>query len=92
MLARPYEEGGKGHYIQMTVLNNADGTGFLPGLLRVERQIIADTNAFLEAPHSAEWCPDIAGTDGGAGVEAMQNAGPRSQSHGNPQSLKAVPR
>ena len=92
MLARPHEEGGKGHYIQMTVLDNADGTGFLPGLLRVERQIIADTNAFLEAPHSADEYRTFQEQMAERAFEAMQNAGPRSQSHGNAQSLRAVPR
>ena len=55
-LARPYEEGGKEHYLNMTALDNAEGTGYLPGLMKVEREIIAATDAFLEEPHtSAEY-------------------------------------
>ncbi len=53
-MIRPFEEGGKEHYLSMTVLDNADGTGFLPTLLGVEAEIIAETDGFLARGHSPE--------------------------------------
>jgi hypothetical protein len=53
-LARPFDEGNKGDYLKLTALDNAAGTGFLPGLLEAERAIIAETDAFLSQPHSAD--------------------------------------
>jgi hypothetical protein len=53
-LARPFREGNKDDYLNMTVLDNAAGTGYLPGLLRVEREILDATGAFLTRPHTPD--------------------------------------
>ena len=91
-IARPYDEGGKSHYIQMTVLDNADGTGYLPGLLQVERQIIADTNAFLGASHSAEEYRHFQERMVQRAFEAMQSvAAPVVEEPSQP-SVSTVPR
>jgi hypothetical protein len=91
-IARPYDEGGKSHYIQMTVLDNADGTGYLPGLLQVELQIIADTNAFLGASHSAEEYRHFQERMVRRAFEAMQSvAAPVVEEPSQP-SVSTVPR
>ena len=53
-LARPFEEGNKEDYLDLTVLDNAAGTGYLPGLLEVERSVIAESDAFLSEPRTGE--------------------------------------
>lgn len=52
-LLRPASEGHKGDYLDLTRLDNADGTGWLPALLGTERQILDRTAAFLAEPHGA---------------------------------------
>jgi hypothetical protein len=52
-MARPFDAGGKGHYLDLTALDNAEGTGYLPKLLAAEAEILAKTEAFLEGPHTA---------------------------------------
>lgn len=52
-LGRPSRNGGKEHYLNLTVLDNAAGTGYLPRLLEVEQSILDDTEAFLVGPHTA---------------------------------------
>lgn len=51
-LARPYAEGDRREYLEATRLDNREGTGFLPGLLAAEREILALTEAFLAMPHA----------------------------------------
>ncbi len=51
-LLRPWSEGSKDHYLNLTRLENADGTGFLPGILRTEETIFAETRELLAEPHS----------------------------------------
>jgi hypothetical protein len=52
-LLRPFAEGHKRDYLDLTRLDNADGTGYLPTLLRTENQILDRTAAFLTEPHTA---------------------------------------
>ena len=49
-LARPYAESDRGTYLDVTRLDNREGTGFLPLLLRTEKEIFALTEEFLKAP------------------------------------------
>jgi hypothetical protein len=51
-LIRPHSEGYKRDYLNLTRLDNADGTGFLPKILETEAEIIAETLGFLRSPHS----------------------------------------
>lgn len=50
---RPFEEGHKRDYLDLTRLDNADGSGYLPALLRAEGEILDRTAAFLAEPRSA---------------------------------------
>ena len=53
-IARPTSEGYKRDYLNLTRLDNADGTGYLPQILETEAQIITETMEFLGAHHSPE--------------------------------------
>jgi hypothetical protein len=53
-IIHPLDEGNKGDYLSLTRLENADGTGYLPGLLATEAQIIDETLEFLGRPHTPE--------------------------------------
>ena len=44
---RPSRIGHRGDYLDLTRLDNVDGTGYLPGLLETESSIFSDTAAFL---------------------------------------------
>ena len=44
---RPSRIGHTGDYLDLTRLDNADGTGYLPDLLEMERSIFAETASFL---------------------------------------------
>ncbi|MBD3870288.1 MAG: succinylglutamate desuccinylase/aspartoacylase family protein, partial [Acidobacteria bacterium] len=44
---RPSRIGHTGDYLDLTRLDNAEGSGYLPGLLETESSIFADTAAFL---------------------------------------------
>jgi len=46
-ILRPLKEGNKRDYINLTRLDNADGTGYLPLLLGTEEEIIKTTLKFL---------------------------------------------
>ena len=52
-LLRPFTEGHKEDYLDLTRLDNAAGTGFLPALLRTEGEILDRTAAFLTEPRTA---------------------------------------
>ncbi len=52
-LLRPSTEGHKGDYLDLTRLDNAAGTGWLPALLGTEREILDRTEAFLAEPRGA---------------------------------------
>jgi len=53
-LIRPFEEGNKKNYLNLTVLDNREGTGYLPAMLAVEKEIMDHTSAFLDNSHTAE--------------------------------------
>ena len=53
-MIRPDRAGSKEHYLNMTVLDNAAGTGYLPGLLAVEDEIMTDTREFLGTTRSRD--------------------------------------
>jgi hypothetical protein len=53
-IVRPMSEGYKRDYLNLTRLDNADGTGYLPQILETEAQIITETMEFLGAHHSPE--------------------------------------
>lgn len=53
-LIRPMSEGNKRDYLNLTRLDNADGTGFLPRILETEAEIIAETLDFMRSTHSPE--------------------------------------
>jgi tetratricopeptide (TPR) repeat protein len=51
---RPLKSRERSEYADVTRLDNAAGTGWLPGLMAVERQIMTETAAFLETNPSDE--------------------------------------
>jgi hypothetical protein len=54
-LLRPLKSKEREEYLDLTRLDNAAGTGWLPDLLDVERSILSDTDAFLRrSPTPAE--------------------------------------
>jgi hypothetical protein len=53
-LARPYPESDRREYLDASRLDNREGTGFLPGLLKAEREILSLTEAFLKARRSPD--------------------------------------
>ncbi|HSO22343.1 MAG TPA: hypothetical protein VLT81_05525 [Chondromyces sp.] len=76
-LARPFDEGNKDDYLNLTALDNAAGTGFLPALLEAERAIIAETDAFLSQPHSADEYREFQTRMAARALAAMEAAGQR---------------
>ena len=74
-LARPFDEGNKDDYLNLTALDNAAGTGFLPALLEAERAIIAETDAFLSQPHSADEYREFQTRMAARALAAMEAAG-----------------
>ena len=53
-LARPYAETDRREYLEFTRLDNREGGGFLPGLLKTENEILGLTGDFLKTPHSPQ--------------------------------------
>lgn len=53
-LIHPFTESDKKEYLLVSKLDNAEGTGYLPSLLREEAGIVKETNEFLKSNHSAE--------------------------------------
>lgn len=51
-MLRPFAEGHKRDYLDLTRLDNRDGTGYLPGLLQTEDEILDRTAAFLAESHT----------------------------------------
>jgi hypothetical protein len=76
-LARPFGEGNKDDYLNLTALDNAAGTGFLPALLEAERAIIAETDAFLSQLHSADEYREFQTRMAARALAAMEAAGNR---------------
>jgi hypothetical protein len=53
-IIRPFKEGNKGDYIDLTRLDNSEGTGFLPTILQAEKEIIEMTRAYLKDRRTPE--------------------------------------
>lgn len=53
-IIRPYTEKDRKYYIRMTKLDNKEKTGFLPLLLKTERDILKKTEKFLKKKHTPE--------------------------------------
>jgi len=53
-IIQPFSEGSKGNYMNATKLINKKGTGFLPLLMKTEREIFKATRKFLKKKHSAK--------------------------------------
>ena len=51
-MARPYPESDRREYLDITRLDNREGTGFLPRLLQTENEIFAMTDEFLKLSHT----------------------------------------
>lgn len=51
-MARPYPENDRREYLDITRLDNREGTGFLPRLLQTENEIFAMTDEFLKLSHT----------------------------------------
>jgi hypothetical protein len=51
---RPSEDGHKGDYLDLTVLANQEGTGYLPDLLDLELAIFSETERFLASQPSPQ--------------------------------------
>jgi hypothetical protein len=52
--ARPFPETDRSQYLDVTRLDNREGTGFLPRLLQAEKEIFELTEEFLKMQHPAE--------------------------------------
>jgi len=53
-IIRPFSEPDKEQYMQATLLDNREQSGFLPLLLKTERDIFEETQAFLKKSHSSK--------------------------------------
>jgi hypothetical protein len=52
-IIRPLKGGSRRNYLNLTKLDNADGTGFLPKILKVEQEILKMTGTFLQKKRSS---------------------------------------
>jgi hypothetical protein len=53
-LGHPFPESDRREYLDVTRLDNREGTGFLPGLLKAEQEIFTLTEEFLRSRHSTD--------------------------------------
>jgi hypothetical protein len=74
-IARPFPELEKEKYLDLTRLDNADGTGFLPGLLAAEAEVLEATRAFLAEPRSSEELARFSEEMAALAYRALQAAG-----------------
>jgi hypothetical protein len=58
-IIRPYREGSKIDYMEVTRLVNKERTGFLPLILEAERKIFRETAKFLKNSHTREELADF---------------------------------
>lgn len=72
-MIRPFDEGNKQNYLNLAVLDNRDGTGYLPGLLGVEEEIIKATRTFLEIPRTGEQYRDFQNLMATKAIEALRS-------------------
>lgn len=52
-IIRPYPQLDKKNYMQITLLDNKENTGFLPLILKTEKEIFQETAQFLKSKHTA---------------------------------------
>ncbi|MGD2085742.1 MAG: hypothetical protein PVH61_06105 [Candidatus Aminicenantes bacterium] len=52
-IIRPFPQRDKKNYMQVTLLNNREKTGFLPLILKTEKEIFQETAHFLKSKHTA---------------------------------------
>jgi len=52
-IIRPYPQLDKKNYMQVTLLDNKENTGFLPLILKTEKEIFQETARFLKSKHTA---------------------------------------
>ncbi len=71
-LIRPYSEKDRNNYMNVSRLVNKENTGFLPGLLKVEKEILTETAKFLEKPHSQKEYADFQSKMVKKALEALQ--------------------
>ena len=50
----PYSESDKEQYMLISILDNKEKTGFLPGILKIEKEIYLETQEFLKVDHTTE--------------------------------------
>jgi hypothetical protein len=53
-IIRPYPESDREKYLNLTPLENADGTGFLPTLIELENATVEATELFLQTNRSQD--------------------------------------
>ncbi len=53
-IVHPFSEGSKKNYMNVTRLDNEEGTGFLPVILKTENKIFKRTAEFLKKKHSPD--------------------------------------
>jgi len=51
-IIRPYPQQDKENYMQVTLLDNKENTGFLPLILKTEKEIFQETAQFLKTKHT----------------------------------------
>ncbi len=74
-MIRPPDQGHRGDYLNLTRLVNADGTGFLPGLLAVEDGIFAATEDFQSAARTPTERAAFQAQMAGRALAALEAAG-----------------
>jgi hypothetical protein len=58
-IIRPLKGGNRENYLNLVKLDNAEGTGFLPGILEVEQEILKMTRTFLQKKRSSSELADF---------------------------------
>lgn len=72
-MIRPFDEGNKQNYLNLAVLDNRDGTGYLPQLLAIEDEIIRATRSFLKEPRSGDQYRDFQNLMATKAIEALRS-------------------
>ncbi|MFC2146034.1 hypothetical protein ACFLRT_01590 [Acidobacteriota bacterium] len=58
-IIRPYPQRDKKNYMQVTLLDNKEKTGFLPLILKTEKEIFQETAQFLKSKHTQKEFADF---------------------------------
>ncbi|MEW5701387.1 MAG: hypothetical protein AB1792_04070 [Candidatus Zixiibacteriota bacterium] len=69
----PYRERDRVSYVNVGPLDNTEGTGFLPLLLRTEQEIFVETRTFLKTRHSAEELAEFQDRMANKALEVMRS-------------------